>query len=349
MEGLAHKGGKANLQVGKPVGLSRGGQGRQHPVVERVVVEQVGAGGADEGDDNGEVAAQGLGNDRDQQLCDGVGHARTLRAVEHAHEHAGAQHHHDHVDHVGGHRADDLPLGLLIGVVDQQGDGGAHAKENGGGGQAHHQGHDNGGGEDEVKEDQLGALPGGLLLRELHLGHNILHALGDAQALALFQAQIVADAYRVESAQYHAGDQRSQDLAGVQLHHRHDPGGGTAPGDQVHDAVLQDDESGQIDLLDMQPLIDGEHGGAADHDCSGSVPVQRDEGGQHGGAHQHLQRIALAPGHHLVHHGIEHARSEHDAEVEDGEGHHGKGAGYVFNAVHSITQGVPAISGQQAK
>ena len=200
-----------------------------------------------------------------------------------------------------------------------------------------------------LKTISLGRFQARSLLRELHLGHHIFHVLADAQALALLSPQVVGDPQNIDSGEHHAGDQGGQDLAGVQVHHRHDPGGGPAPGDQVHDAILQDDEGGQIDLLDVQPLIDGDHGSAADHYGGGAVPVQRDEGGQHGGAHQHLQRIALAPGHHLVHHGIEHARSEHDAKVEDGEGHHGKGAGHVLNAGHGIAQSVPAVPGQQAE
>ena len=200
MESLSHQGGEADLQVGKAVGLGRGGQRGQHTVVERVVVEQVSTGGADEGDDDGKVVAQRFGDDRDQELRNGVGHARALGTVQHTHEHAGAQHHHNHVDHVGSNRADHLPLGLLVGIVDQQSDGRAHAEQNFRGGQAHDQGHDDGRGEEQVDKDHFGSLPGLLLRGELHLSYLDLHILGDAQALALLQPQVVADSHGIQSA-----------------------------------------------------------------------------------------------------------------------------------------------------
>ena len=158
----------------------------------------------------------------------------------------------------------------------------------------------------------------------------------NANSLALSHAQEHSHTQHVDDGQHHAGNQSPQDGLLVHtrltLQHGDNTSGGATPGQQVHDGVHQNHQNAQVHHLQIQLLVDGNEGSAADQGSGGTVAVQGNAGSHNGGTQQNLHRVALSEADHGTGHRIKQAGIEHDGEVQNSEQQHDAGVGSLAYA-----------------
>ena len=160
----------------------------------------------------------------------------------------------------------------------------------------------------------------------------------DANSFALLQTEVVGDAQHIDDGDRHTGQQRAQNglvvNARLPLQNGDNAGRRTAPRQQVHNGVHQDQENAQIHHPQIQLFIQRNKGCAADQRGRRAVAVQGDAGCHDAGSHQDLQRVALGKFDHKLGNGIKQAGIQHDRKIQDGKQQHDAGLSRLGNAGH---------------
>ena len=307
------------------------GQYRQNAKVESIVGHEEGARQTNQRCDQREMRPHRFRNGSDDHLRHRLDH---LGAIHDPHEDPRRKNQRNDRHGVGtvSHNTRLLVFGL---VIDHQRQRCADDEQNGKRQQFDHQRGQQNNGQGDVDPElfRTTQFVGFRIFRDGFMT-TIVRELDDTETSAFLFAPEIGQAKDKERTKHHPRNHWHEDVLRLNVQRRQDTAGRTAPGNDVHHAILKQRQRRQDQRIDADATMHGEQCGTSHEIGRRTVSIERNRGGQRRRPDADLQWVAMNGFENFLDDRIEHAGIDHRAKKQNRETDHDPGGRHFAHAVH---------------